>query len=400
MLAVRFRFAASLLALSCAGLLSGCYSLGSGGPHASDITGHGPARVANADIRVIDLTDSVARRLMTNGDAPSFAQVLGDAPSTSNLVGSGDTLDISIWEAPPAVLFGTAAQSGLAAPESRGAAQVRSVSQGTALPEQVVGEDGRIQVPFAGSIVATGRTTDQIQAEITARLRGKAHEPQVLVRRIRNSTRDVTVIGEVQQNARIPLTAKGERLLDALAAAGGPKQPVNKTTIQITRADKVVSAPLTAVIANPAQNIHLQPDDIVTALFQPYSFTALGAVGRNAEIDFEGTGLTLTQALGRVGGLRDDRASIKGVFIFRLEDPEQLDPTQLSGARLTLDGKVPVIYRVNLKDPATFFAAQGFAMRNHDVVYVSTAPLVDLMKFVNIVSSLAFTTTAVSNGVR
>jgi polysaccharide export outer membrane protein len=56
----------------------------------------------------------------------------------------------------------------------------------------------------------------------------------------------------------------------------------------------------------------LHPDDVVTALYQPYSFTALGAVGRNAEIDFEGTGLTLTQALGRIGGLRDDRADIKG----------------------------------------------------------------------------------------
>jgi len=397
--AVRPRLAASLLALSCAGLLSGCYSLGSSGPHAGQIDRKKPASLANADIRVIDLTDTVARRLVTSDQKLSFAQVLGDETLGTNLIGPGDTLDISIWEAPPAVLFGTAAQTGLAAPESRAAAQARSVAQGTALPEQVVAEDGRIQVPFAGSIPAAGRTSAQIQGEIVTRLRGKAHDPQVLVRRTRNATRDVTIIGEVQQSARIPLTAKGERLLDALAAAGGAKQPVNKTTIQITRGDKVVSAPLSEVIANPAQNIHLHPDDVVTALYQPYSFTALGAVGRNAEIDFEGTGLTLTQALGRIGGLRDDRADIKGVFLFRLEDPAQLDPAQLAGARLTPDGKVPVIYRVDMKDPATFFTAQGFPIHNKDVLYVSTAPLVDLMKFINIVSSIAFTTTAIGNGV-
>jgi polysaccharide export outer membrane protein len=52
-----------------------------------------------------------------------------------------------------------------------------------------------------------------------------------------------------------------------------------------------------------------------------------------------------------------------------------------------------------MKDPATFFTAQGFPIHNKDVLYVSTAPLVDLMKFINIVSSIAFTTTAIGNGV-
>ncbi|WP_257538995.1 polysaccharide biosynthesis/export family protein [Sphingobium sp. CFD-1] len=401
MSAVRLRLASPLFALACSGLLSGCYSLGSSGPHAGDITGraHGTG-TTSGDIRVINLTDDLTRRLIASSSEPSLSQVLGDAPSVTNLIGSGDALDISIWEAPPAVLFGTAGQAGLAAADGRVTAQARSIAQATALPEQIVSEDGYIQVPFVGTVIAAGRTTGQIQAEIVAKLRGKAHDPQVLVRRTRNSTRDVTVVGEVQQSARIPLTARGERLLDALAAAGGVKQPINKTMIQITRADKVVSVPLSAVISNPAQNIHLQPDDVVTALFQPYSFTALGAVGRNSEVDFEGTGLTLAQALGRVGGLRDDRADIKGVFIFRLENPADVDPSLINGARFTSDGKIPVIYRANLKDPATFFAAQGFPIRNRDVMYVSTAPLVDLMKFVNIVSSLAFTTTAVSNGLK
>jgi polysaccharide export outer membrane protein len=165
--AVRPRLAASLLALSCAGLLSGCYSLGSSGPHAGQIDRKKPASLANADIRVIDLTDTVARRLVTSDQKLSFAQVLGDETLGTNLIGPGDTLDISIWEAPPAVLFGTAAQTGLAAPESRAAAQARSVAQGTALPEQVVAEDGRIQVPFAGSIPAAGRTSAQIQGRLS-----------------------------------------------------------------------------------------------------------------------------------------------------------------------------------------------------------------------------------------
>ncbi len=156
--------------------------------------------------------------------------------------------------------------------------------------------------------------------------------------------------------------------------------------------------PLEAVIRTPSENIHLQPRDIITALYQNYSFTALGAVGRNAEIDYESTGITLMQALGRTNGLRDDRADIKGVFVFRLENPENLEPEIAQGSKLTPEGKIPVIYRVNLKDASTFFYGQKFKIANKDVIYVSNAPVVDLLKFVNIVSGLAFTTTALSNG--
>ena len=156
-------------------------------------------------------------------------------------------------------------------------------------------------------------------------------------------------------------------------------------TIQITRGDRIASMPLEFVIKEPRENIRLQPDDVVTALYQPFSFTALGAIGRNDELSFEGTGITLAQALGRISGLQDIRADVKGVFIFRLEDAEAL--ASRDGGLVTPDGKIPVIYRINLKDPATFFLAQSFPIRNKDVLYVSNAPLADIQKFVNVISS-------------
>jgi len=175
---------------------------------------------------------------------------------------------------------------------------------------------------------------------------------------------------------------------------------VGKTTIRITRGRQVATLPLETILLDPAQNIRLQPDDVVTALFQPYSFTALGAVTNNAEIPFEGTGITVAQALGRVGGLQDNRADIRGVFIFRLEDPAALDPAIREGARTTPDGRIPVIYRIDMRDPATFFIAQSFPIRNNDVLYVSNAPLADLQKFVSIVSSMVFSVINLGNAVK
>lgn len=157
--------------------------------------------------------------------------------------------------------------------------------------------------------------------------------------------------------------------------------------------------PLDQVIADPRQNIMLQTGDVVTALFQPFSFTTLGATGRNEELPFEASGITLAQALGRVGGLQDQRADPKGVFIFRFEDPMALGFTSLEGVATTPEGKVPVIYRINLKDPQTFFVAQSFPMRNKDVVYASNAPLADIQKFVAIISSVVFPIVSVQTAV-
>jgi len=113
--------------------------------------------------------------------------------------------------------------------------------------------------------------------------------------------------------------------------------------------------------------------------------------GASAEIPFEQTGITLSQALGRIGGLKDERANARGVFIFRLEDPAVLDPALAATARRTPDDRIPVIYRVDLRNPATLFVAQSFPIRNKDIIYVTSAPLTDFQRFVGILSSLAFT---------
>jgi polysaccharide export outer membrane protein len=264
----------------------------------------------------------------------------------------------------------------------------------------MVGDDGRITVPFAGSINVSGHTPQQVEREIVGRLASKAHQPQAVVRLVQNEARNVTIVGEVATSRRMPLTPRGERLLDALAAAGGAKQAVGKTMIQVTRGEKVVAVPLQTVIDDPKQNIRLQTADVVTALYQPYSFTSLGATGTSAEVNFEATGLTLAQALGRVGGLQDNRADIKGVFIFRLEDPSAIGTALAGGTQQTPDGKIPAIYRVNLADPASFFVAQGFPIRNRDVLYVSNAPLTDIQKFVSLITSTTFSLINIGNAVK
>ncbi|MBM5665610.1 polysaccharide biosynthesis/export family protein [Burkholderia pseudomallei] len=357
--------------------LAGCSSIPTSGASGAQI-----ARAAQSPsgIQIVDVTEDVARQLFADRNTADFVTALGGGASFRQQLGVGDTIQVSIWEAPPATLFGAAQSEG-----SSGPANARV----TVLPDQAIDGDGNVNIPFAGQVKAAGRSPTQLAREIAARLKSMAHDPQVLVKLSRNETSYVTIVGDVAENARMALTARGERLLDALASAGGAKHPVDKVTIQITRGKTVASLPLDMVIRDPRQNVPLHAGDVVTVLFQPYSFTVLGATGKNDEINFEAKGITLAQALARAGGLQDSRADAKGVFIFRLEDANALKwPT--APVRTTADGKVPVVYRVNLRDPNSFFVAQSFRVDNNDLLYVSNAPIAELQKFLNVVFSVAY----------
>jgi len=341
---------------------------------------HPEAKKSIPPIPVIDVNEDVTRQLVAQRSRLLFSEVLSTRPDQLLPIGKGDFLTVVIWEAAPATLFGSMQM------DPRG---IPAPAQATSLPEQPVDGEGCITVPFAGRVPAAGKTLPDISADIKRRLKGKANQPEVLVLESRNLSSSVTVVGEVTTSTRVPLTAAHERLLDALAIAAGVRQPVTKTTIQLTRGDAVYSLPLETIIKDPRQNIRLQPGDVVTALYQPLSFTALGATGKNDEISFETQGITLAQALARSGGLLDQRSNPKGVFIFRLEPKSTQAPVEPEQPS-TAEGLVPVIYRIDLRDPRSFFWIQSFPVKDKDVLYVSNAPVWELQKFMNLLFTLAY----------
>lgn len=371
-------------ALAAVLVLSGCATypdwLQSAGPSLEKVTEveDAPLEAGDSRIRVLEVTRTLSRRLGAVQNVRSFGALWGAVDKPGFALGAGDVIEVSVWEAPPASLF----SSGVLDARMGASASARVV-----LPEQMVGHDGSISVPFVGSVPVAGLNTKEVEASIARSLHGKANQPQVLVRVMRNTTSNVTVVGEVAQSSRVPLSAKGERVLDAVAAVGGVRQPVGKITLQLTRGQTVVSMPLESVINDPAHNVMLLPGDVLTAVHQPFSFTVLGATQSNREIDFEAKGITLAQALGRLGGLQDNRADARGVFIFRFEDPSVLPP-EVGNSLADGQGRVPVVYQVNLKDPISFFAAQDFPMRHRDVLYVANSPAAELQKFLNIVGSV------------
>lgn len=359
-------------------VLSACSLLPASGPSTGKVVALGQQNEANIpDVELVDVNADVTASLYQAQVGPSFAQ-LGEGYASVGAIDVGDVLDITIWEAPPAVLFGGALSS-----TGSGNAQQ------TKLPEQMVSSSGTISVPFIGDVSVLGKTPVQVQNIIKGRLKKMANQPQVMVRMVQNNAANVSVI-RAGNSVRMPLTAAGERVLDAVAAVGGSTANVQDTNVQLTRGNVVRTIALEDLVAHPRQNILLRRGDVVTMITNPSTFTSMGAVGHTQQIGFSVKGLSLAEAVGRMGGLQDYRADARGVFVFRYAPLSELPPEKQSkwvekgyGDR----AEIPVVYRLNLADANSMFWMQRFPVKDKDVVYVSNAPMAEVRKFLSFVFS-------------
>lgn len=345
----------TLAALALAGCAGSPYLPASGPSTRHMRDAHDPAGIT---VRELDLAQVLAQHRLV--PAPDLRE-LPEPARLKDVVAPGETLEVSIWEAAPAALLGFGGDTSTSA-----------AARSLVLPAQMVGNDGSISVPFLGRLVVRDMTPAQVEAAIVAGLQGKAHRPQALVRALSQVSQEVTVVGEVKGSRRLPLTARGERLLDAIAAAGGPTVAVDKATVRLSRGPAHREVTLERIIREPNQNVVLSAGDVVTVFFQPRHFLAMGAVTKPGEVPFEATGLSLAQALARAGGVLDQRADASGIFIARRE------------------ATGPVVYQLDLRRPDSLFVMRDFAMAHEDIVYVANAPATELQKFLGLLGSAIY----------
>jgi len=324
--------------------------------------------------------------------------------------------------------------------------------RGATIPDQPVAPDGAIDVPYAGRVPAAGRTPAEVQQTIEALLANKALGPQVLVIVKRSDANAVTVAGEVVAGARVPLSPGGDRLLQVIAAAGGVNTPaaavgttasaaaggttipaatggvaapvaagggallaaasggtlpaaamsgamitgattgvtapVYEIFVRLSRHGVTVTIPLEQLIAEPSENIYARPGDVLTLVRIPQTFSVFGATGRNDSITFDTEKLTLSQALAKSQGLRDDLANPKGVFLFRYESPSVLRALGLPLATRTSDGKSPVAYRFDFSDAASYLLADQFPVRDKDIIFVADAGAIQVQKLFTLLQTV------------
>lgn len=365
-------------------ILCGCSWLPTQGPYPGAVVGSRSASPDKVQYIVADLTPGILARI--RDDAKSdFGGRFRDGQGTPHYrLGVGDQLNITIFEA---------AAGGLFIPLEAGVRPGNFVT----LPMQEIAEDGTVEVPYAGRIRAAGRSAGDVKHEIERRLQNRAIEPQAVVSLQEARSAQVSVSGEVTTSTRYILSKSGERILDAIARAGGLKYPVFETYVSLQRGSLRGKVYFNKIVSDPTNNVFLKPGDTIVVSREFRSFMALGASGQNGQINFDSEALTLAQAMGRAGGILDVRGDPAQTFLYRTESRQVMaelgyDVTPFSAPT------IPVIYRVNFREPDGLILAGQFAMRDGDIVFVSNAPAAEFAKLVGTLGLAATTAVGANTG--
>ena len=362
----RFGVFAALVVLGVTTALGGCAIVPTSGPQTTDVR-YGQQDSESLPYGFVRVTPAVLEVLARSN--PKFSTTFKDRRGPEELrFGIGDIVNVTLFEA---------GAGGLFIPAEAGVRPGNFVT----LPPQAVDNKGNIFVPYAGSIRAQGRTTAEIQTAIVEALKNRALEPQAIVSWADQRASSINVLGESVGSIRFPANAGGERVLDAITRAG-LRAPGHDLWVMLERHGRRETLPFGALIYEPANNIYVRAQDTIFIYKDPLTFVAFGATGVQGQFPFDAWRISLAEAAGKARGLNDVQADPGSVFVYRGETREVatalgVDVSQFTGPI------IPIIYNVNLRDPAGFFLATKFEVRNKDVLYIANAPTVDATKFLN-----------------
>ena len=155
------------------------------------------------------------------------------------IIGAQDLLDVNVWKEP----------------EVSRTVPVRS--------------DGKISLPLAGEVQASGETPRQLEQELSAKLKSYISEPEVTVIVEQIKSQKFNVLGMVAKPGSY-LLGNSPTVLDAIALAGGFRDFAKQKSIYVLRQNPDGTQARLAfnykeVIKgkNPEQNVRLQQNDTV-----------------------------------------------------------------------------------------------------------------------------------------
>ncbi|WP_306341419.1 polysaccharide biosynthesis/export family protein [Sphingobium sp. Z007] len=303
--------------------------------------------------------------------ASSKPQLADIVPPPTDMIGSGDVLEVNIYEA-GVTLFSSGNSGGSGATESLVGNPGVQVQK---LPLSRVDDNGDILIPYAGRLHVAGHTIMEIEAMVRASLRGMSQNPQVLIRLNEAITNSVIIGGEVTKPGRLVLQTNRETLSDVIALAGGYRGDARELKLRVVRGTQSVDLRLDDLVKNPALDVHAYPGDRISLISDPYSFSVLGASGRVEHVPFSRSAITVAEAIASAGGTNPGLGDPRAIFLFRYNRDAQ-------------GQVVPVVYHFNMMQAGTFFLAQRFGMRDQDVLYFGNAGANQPSKLIQLISQL------------
>lgn len=347
--------------------LTGCASLPTSGPTGQQIEKALQTDQAGLPIKLVEVASIADIPANVAGLPTALLPAL--APPPTDMVGPGDVLEVSIYEAGVTLFSGGGSGAAPGGQISQVGVQVQK------LPPSRVDDSGDIVIPYAGKLRVVGRTVGEVEAQIQRALRGLSQNPKVLVTLTQSITNSVIVSGEVNKPGRLVLQTNRETLSDVVALAGGYRGNARDLTLRVVRQNRNVDVRFNDLVDNPQLDVPAYPGDRFMLIASPQSFSVLGAPGRVEQISFPRSSVSLTEAIATAGGVNPGAGDPAALFLFRYD-------------RDSAGNDVPVVYHLNMMNAGSYFLAQRFMMRDKDVLYFGNASANQPSKLLNLISQL------------
>jgi polysaccharide biosynthesis/export protein len=204
---------------------------------------------------------------------------------------------------------------------------------------------GDLRLPMIGRVHAAGMTVEQLEAELTTRLKVFLQQPDVTVTVTESQSQPVSIIGAVRTSG-VHQVAGSKTLIQVLSLAGGLSDdagptlkitrrlelgriPLPESTVDPTGKFSTVEIDVRALLnaQNPEKNIVISPYDVISV---PRAETVyvVGEVGRPGALPLTGgTSITVLQAVSSSGGVLRTGAPSRASILRRT--PGQEKRTQL-----------------------------------------------------------------------
>jgi polysaccharide export outer membrane protein len=266
----------------------------------------------------------------------------------------GDTLLVTVWDHPE-----------LTTPAG---AQQAAASNG-----RLVYPDGTLFYPYVGQLKVAGMTIEELRSTLTTRLAKYLRKPQVDVG-VSGNGGQVVLEGAFNNTAPQGLGTVPMTVSKAVGAAGINVEQADLSGLTLIREGRRYNIDLDALHrGGSVTDIYLKPGD---RLYLPFNdrkqVYVLGEVVRPQALTFKTSDMSLTQALGRTGGLNQVTSNGDAVYVIRGVDAANLSKEAPSTA---------TVYHLRAKSPAAFAVASSFPLRAGDVVFVGPAGITRWNRF-------------------
>ncbi len=127
-----------------------------------------------------------------------------------------------------------------------------------------VDADGRIEIPFVGKVNASGKTLAELKVELDSTFKNYVTDAAITVRLVNNY---VSLLGELRNPGRYPLTKDRINIFEVLSMAGDMSEFSNRQKVQIIRPSpygpmvKEVSLSDRSILTS--EFFYLLPNDII-----------------------------------------------------------------------------------------------------------------------------------------